>query len=91
MISPLCPLACFRNERVNTWSHPDAFLNRSNLVIGESELAVVLKEMGEQEIALEMNRKCAVPEDMWLELADHYGVPLIRGSDLHAVEDLSAV
>ena len=50
-----------------------------------------MKEMGEQEIALEMNRKCAVPEDMWLELADHYGVPLIWGSDLHAVEDLSAV
>jgi len=84
-------IACFRSAHVNTWAHPGAFLNRFNLALMESEIVAILKEMAKRDIALESNRKYAVPEDLWIELAARYCVPIVRGSDVHTVEDLSAV
>jgi len=84
-------IACIRNDCVNTWAHPGAFLNRSGLALDDGDLASILREMAAREVALELNRKYGVPDNAWIELAGRYGVPLIRGSDVHAVTDLSSV
>lgn len=84
-------VTCFQNEHVNSWAHPGAFLNRSNLELTDNDLVAILKEMAARGIALEKNRKYGVPEDRWIELACRYGVPLIRGSDIHAVEEFATV
>lgn len=84
-------IACFQNEQVNTWAHPGAFLNRSDLKLMDGDLTAIFREMAKREIALERNRKYGVPEDRWIEFANRYGVPLIRGSDIHAVNDFARV
>jgi DNA polymerase (family 10)/putative hydrolase len=78
-----------QNYPVNTWGHPGAFLLKNNLHLPEKSLENIFAVMAENAIALELNCKYHVPLTKWIEIAERYAIPFIRGSDIHRIQDLT--
>ncbi len=76
-----------RNPYVNAWAHPGKFLREKKLSLSKDELKEIFSVMKENDVLLEVNSRYHLPEKMWLELAKDIGVELVRGDDLHSVED----
>lgn len=83
-----CLKSVLKNKYVNTWAHPGAFLLRKGLELPEKELIKIFKLMGEQDVLLEINRKYSVPSEKWISMARRYNVRMVKGSDVHSIEDL---
>lgn len=77
-----------KNRYVNTWAHPGAFLTKQGFELPEKELIKIFKLMGKQDLLLEINRKYGVPSEKWIRMARKYNVRLVKGSDVHYIEEL---
>lgn len=77
-----------KNPYVNTWAHPGKFLSEYNVTIPREELEKIFHMMFENDIGLEMNQKYRLPPDDWLLLANQYHVDIVRGSDVHSINNL---
>ncbi|HEC77316.1 MAG TPA: PHP domain-containing protein [Thermoplasmatales archaeon] len=77
-----------RNRYVNAWAHPGAFLTKHGLELSEKELIKIFKSMWKQEVLLEINGKYSVPSENWISVARRYNVRLVRGSDIHCINEL---
>ncbi len=83
-----CLKSALQNRYVNAWAHPGAFLRANHLTIPADDLADIFAVMAQEEVALEVNRKYSTPPDEWIGPARRRGVAEIRGSDVHAVDQL---
>lgn len=82
--------AILGNKYVCAWAHPGAFLARHDLSLPEEKLVEMFDLMSKHDLLLESNRKYGVPNPRWMDLARKYDVRIVRGSDVHFVEDLTA-
>jgi len=83
-----CLKRVFRDKRVNTWAHPGHLLERQNMEIDSDILKDIMKQMKHNNILLEVNRKYSLPGKEWVEEAERIGLKLVRGSDVHSIEEL---
>jgi DNA polymerase (family 10)/putative hydrolase len=84
-----CLENAIRQERVNAWCHPGLFLRKSGLELTELELTRIFRLMARYNVLLEVNGKYGLPEESWIALAGALGVRMVRGSDVHAIDDFS--
>jgi DNA polymerase (family 10)/putative hydrolase len=73
---------------VNTWAHPGLFITRRDLDLADRELKGLLELMKYHEILLEVNRRYNLPPARWLDFAAEAGVEIVRGSDIHSIDEL---
>jgi len=83
-----CLKSVFQDKRVNTWAHPGHFLARQKMEIDSDALKDIMKQMMHNNILLEVNRKYNLPEKGWVEEAERIGLMIVRGSDVHSIEEL---
>lgn len=83
-----CLRCVLRNKYVNTWAHPERFLRKHFLEISESDLVEIFNLMRQQNILFEINKKHDVPSIKWINLAKKHNVEIVRGSDIHCIEDI---
>jgi len=76
-----------QNKYVNAWAHPGLFLQRNKVTLDECVLREIFKIMKNHDVLLEINKKYDLPPKNWLLIAKKYGVKLVKGNDLHSVED----
>jgi DNA polymerase (family 10)/putative hydrolase len=78
----------FQDRRVNTWAHPGRLPVRQNMEIDSDALQEIMKQMKHNNILLEVNRRYGLPKKEWVEEAKRIGLKLVRGSDVHSIEEL---
>ncbi len=76
-----------QNPYVNAWAHPGKFLIESGLSLSNDQLKKIFRVMKEYDVLLEINSRYDLPLKTWVELAKNMEVVLVRGDDLHSVED----
>ncbi|MEM2944608.1 MAG: PHP domain-containing protein [Methanomassiliicoccales archaeon] len=78
-----------KNRLFDCWGHP-GLVNGQIFPLEENYLRSIFSLMKEREMLLEVNEKYAVPSIEWIPLIREYEVQLVRGSDVHSLEHLSA-
>lgn len=81
-------LKVIRNRYINAWAHPGLLLRNSSFRLPQDSLMDVMREMKKNHVLLELNTKYSLPEKEWLLIARRLGVGLVRGGDIHSVEEL---
>jgi putative hydrolase len=84
-----CLENAIRQERVNAWCHPGLFLRKSGIALTGPELTRIFRLMARYDVLMEINGKYGLPEERWISLAGALGVRMVRGSDVHALDDFS--
>lgn len=82
-----CLKGILKSKYVNTWAHPGT-LSSSHIDLPEDDLEEIFRLMKERDVLLETNRKYDLPKRHWLDMAKRYDVRIVRGSDIHRVEDI---
>jgi DNA polymerase (family 10)/putative hydrolase len=82
-----CLESAMRQERVNAWCHPGLFLRKHGMSLTREELERIFRLMARCGVLLEVNGKYGLPNEGWITLAGALGVRMVRGSDVHALED----
>lgn len=82
-----CLKIILKNKYVNTWAHPGTLSSR-HIDLSKDDLEEIFMLMKEREVLLEANRKYDLPKRHWLDLAEKCDVRMVRGSDIHRVEDM---
>ena len=77
-----------KNEYVNTWAHPGLFLLKRGYGVRDIDIVRILREMRENDVLLEINYKYNLPFAEWLTKAKEMGVELVKGGDIHSIQDL---
>jgi putative hydrolase len=77
-----------KNNYVNAWAHPGYFLSRQGLELPDKELMEIFSLLHRHNVLLEINKKYSLPPSHWLDLAKRLGVNLVKGSDIHNVNDI---
>lgn len=77
------------NTHVNAWAHPGLFVVRNNLELSSEELTGIFQLMNQYDVLLEVNSKYRMPSARWLDLARDLNVGLVRGEDVHCVNEMS--
>lgn len=77
------------NRYLTTWVHPGLFVTRHDLELPDEELAEIFGLMNQHHVLLEVNRKYSLPPARWLDLARNGGVRLVRGGDIHRIDDMN--
>jgi putative hydrolase len=82
-----CLERAIKNQYVNAWAHPGWFLQKNNLAIDMAILDEVFGMMSRHDVLLELNGKYGLPQKSWINKAAEMGVGLVRGDDIHALQD----
>lgn len=83
-----CLKTVLGDTRINAWAHPGLFLRRTGLLLSQREIIEISGLMVEKKVLLEVNEKYGLPEKEWVETALRNGVKIVRGNDIHSLEDL---
>jgi DNA polymerase (family 10)/putative hydrolase len=78
------------NEYVNAWAHPGTFLSKNSMKLNDLVLTQILLKMKEMKVLLEINSKYNVPTNKWKARAKVQGVTLVKGNDVHSMEELQS-
>jgi putative hydrolase len=82
-----CLKDVLKNKYISTWAHPGT-LSSSRIDLPENDLEEIFRLMKLRDVLLEINRKYDLPKRYWVDLAGKRGVLMVRGSDIHKVEDM---
>ena len=77
------------NKYVNAWAHPGLLVTRCGLELPDKELNEIFKFMSQGDVLLEVNGRSGMPPQRWLDLARNHNVKLVRGGDIHCVNDMT--
>lgn len=83
-----CLKEVIKNRYVNTWAHPGLFLKGRGLTLEEETVREILGLMKRSDVLLEVNSKYNLPPGSWLGLAEKMGVKVVRGDDIHSLEQM---
>jgi len=83
-----CLKKIISKKEVNTWAHPGLFLKKYRIDIELKELKRIFIMMKEHDVLLELNGKYSLPQTGWIDLAKSLGVRMVRGNDVHSIQDL---
>lgn len=83
-----CLKTVLKDDRINAWAHPGLFLRRVNLTLSQREIVEIFELVKKKKVLLEVNEKYGLPEKDWVETALRKGVKIVRGNDIHSLEDL---
>jgi len=83
-----CLKKAIKNRYVNAWAHPGLFLRKTGFSLTVDELEEIFNLMRKHDVLLEINRRYGLPEKEWANIASEMGVKIVRGGDVHRVEDL---
>jgi len=77
-----------RNEYTDAWAHPGLFFQKNKICLSKKALVNILDMMEKERVMLEINKKYNLPEVSWMNEGREIGVKMVRGSDIHSVEEL---
>lgn len=80
-----------KNKHVDAWAHPGIFLTNHCLELSDEALEKIFKTMNKQNVLLEINSKYNTPAENWINLARKHDVKLVRGNDVHCLENIRII
>lgn len=86
-----CLKNILRNHYVNTWAHPGTFLTKNCFELSDEEIKKIFRLMEERNILYEINIKHKIIPANWINYAKKYNVGLVRGSDVHCIEEMQNI
>jgi len=84
-----CLKKAIKNKYVNAWAHPGLFLQRTGFNLNTGGLREIFNLMRKYDVLLEINKRYGLPEKEWVNLAEHMGIRMVRGDDVHSIGELS--
>jgi putative hydrolase len=82
-----CIKGILKNEYISTWAHPGT-LSSSYIDLPKNDLEEIFRLMKVRDVLLETNRKYDLPKKHWVDIAGKCGVRMVKGSDIHRIEDM---
>lgn len=77
-----------KKNYVCTWAHPYSYFLKNCVTLPHDALLELFELMKINQISLEINEKYGGLPSEWVDLARRCGVFMLRGSDVHSIEDL---